>query len=378
VIREVERRGLSRTWVLVAFAGVNLAMVAVIGVQMGEDSPLYVDGARALLSGEGLEARQPSYLGYISLVALAESLRLGLFGLVVMQVAAATTAAAVVYRIAAELAGPLAGALSVVLLTLDAHSNRWHAYVLSDSIYTSMLVVAAWLAYRPGTKLAAAAVLGAAALVRPEGWFLIPGVAIYWVWRDISRPALRWASLAGVAACAALLLLLVAPRLSGNLQAVGPGEMLRSGQTIWEYDGLRLQMPDEPVVDAPGGSAGRAVAYAVKHPVSTLALMAARLGVHVAHVRPFYSGRHNLLILLWLLPVYVLGAYGWWRLRRHALVRWCLVVIATQALVVALTHADWDGRYLAHVLPLWYPLAAGGVVLALPRRRLPATEGVRG
>ncbi len=376
---EVERRGLSRTWVLAAFAGVNLAMVAVVGVQMGEDSTLYVDGARALLSGEGLEARQPSYLGYISLVALAEWLRLGLFGLVVMQVAAATLAAAVVYRIAAELAGPLAGVLSVVLLTLDAHSNRWHAYVLSDSIYTSMLVVAARLAYQPGTKPAAAAVLGVAALVRPEGWFLIPAVAIFWVWRDISRPALRWVSLAGVAACGASLVLLVAPRLSGNLQAVGPGEMLRSGQTIWDYGGLRLQMPDEPVLDAPGGSAGRAVAYAVKHPVSTLTLMAARLGVHVAHVRPFYSLRHNLLILLWLLPVYGLGVYGWSRLRQHPLVRWCLVVIATQALVVALTHADWDGRYLAHVLPLWYPLAACGLVMVVPgRRRLPATEGVRG
>lgn len=354
-------------------------MVGLIGVQMGADSPLYLDGARALLGGQALAARQPSYLGYISIVAFAEWAGLGLIGLVVLQVAAATAAAAVVFRIGVELGGLLAGAVSVVLLTLDAHSNRWHAYVLSDSIYTSMLVVAAWLAYRPGTKLAAAAVLVAAALVRPEGWFLIPAVAIYWVWRDISRPALRWASLVGIVACGALLVLLVAPRLSGNLQAVGPGEMLRSGQTIWDYDGLRLQMPDEPVVDAPGGSAGRAIAYAVKHPVSTLTLMAARLGVHVAHARPFYSVPHNLLILLWLLPVYVLGAYGWSRLRRHALVRWCLVVIATQALVVALTHADWDGRYLAHVLPLWYPLAACGLVMVVPRwRRLPTTEGMRG
>lgn len=379
MIGDLGRHVVARTWVLLAFAGVNLAMVAVIGVQMGEDSPLYVDGARALLGGEGLEARQPSYLGYISLVALAEWLRVGLIGLAVIQVAIATIAAAVVYRIAAELAGPAAGALSVVLLTIDAHTNRWHAYVLSDSVFASLLVVAAWLAYRPGARLAAAALLVVAAFVRPEGWFVIPAVAIYWVWRDVSRPAVRWAALAGVAACCALLVVLVAPRLSGNLQAVGPGEMLRSGQTIWDYDGWRLAMPDEPVADSAWGSAGRAIDYAVKHPVSTVALMLARLGVHVLHLRPFYSAAHNVVIAAWLLPVYALGAYACWRLRHHGLMRWCLVVIATQALVVALTHADWDGRYLAHVLPLWYPLAAGGLVYSMARwRGVPPVEGARG
>jgi len=366
-------------WVLSAFAGVNLAMVAVIGVQMGADSPLYVDGARALLAGQPLEARQPSYLGYISIVAFAEWTGGGLIGLAVLQVAAATVAAAVVYAIAAALAGPFAGAVAVVMLTIDAHTNRWHAYVLSDSVYASMLVAAAWLAYRRRTQVAAAALLVAAALVRPEGWFVIPAVAIYWIWRDISRPALRLAALAGVAACCAVLVLVIAPRLSGNLQAVGPGEMLRSGQTIWDYDGWRLQMPEAPVVDAPGGSAGRAVAYAIQHPVNTVALMAARLGVHVVHVRPFYSLAHNLVIVLWLGPVYALGAYACWKLRRHDLVRWCLVVIATQALVVALTHADWDGRYLAHVLPLWYPLAACGVAIAGQRwRNLPPVAVTRG
>ena len=121
-------------------------------------------------------------------------------------------------------------------------------------------------------------------------------------------------------------------------------------------------MPPAPPDDGRFGSAGSAVRYALRHPVATAALMTARVGVHLAHVRPFYSNRHNLLIAAWLAPVYALGAIACWRLRTHVLVGWPLAVIATQTLVVALTHADYDGRYLAHVMPLWYPMVACRVV----------------
>ena len=387
VIADPARGGRWFLYVLLAFLAVNLVMAAATGVRMGGDSPLYLDGARALLGGEPLAARQPSYLGYISIVAFAQWTGLGLGGLVVLQVVAATFAAAVVCRLGAELGGSQAGLLAAALLTLDVHTNRWHAYVLADSLYASVFTVAVWLVYRAESPepraqslkpyLAAIVVLLAAALIRPEGWFLIPAAAVYWIVRRRTSGIGRWLGVAAVGMGCLVIAAVVAPRLGGNVQAVGPGEMLRQGQTIWDHDGWRLTMPAEPPYAGAGGSAANAVSYAVKHPVSTIALMVARLGVHVAHVRPFYSVAHNLVVVAWLVPVYALGAYAGWRLRRHTLARWSLVAIATQALVVALTHADWDGRYLAHVLPLWYPLAASGLVFGLARWR-GAVEVARG
>jgi hypothetical protein len=126
-------------------------------------------------------------------------------------------------------------------------------------------------------------------------------------------------------------------------------------------------MPAGPVPSG-GSSATDAVKYAVAHPLSTAALMAARVGVHFAHVRPYFSTAHNAAIVLWLVPIYALGAYGWWCVRANTLAWWCVAAIGTQTAVVALTHADWDGRYLAHVLALWYPFAAAGIVTAVGRR----------
>jgi hypothetical protein len=162
--------------------------------------------------------------------------------------------------------------------------------------------------------------------------------------------------------------LLVSPRLSGNVSAVDPGEMLRRGQTIWDYDGWRIAMPESnsPQADQVEGP----VSYAMHHPAATVKLMLARVAVHFAHVRPFYSWAHNLMIVVWLLPIYVLTAVAAWQSSSSPLTRWIALAIATQTVVVALTHADWDGRYLAHVMPAVYPLAAVGLFTLFARRVL--------
>jgi 4-amino-4-deoxy-L-arabinose transferase-like glycosyltransferase len=352
---------------------VNLVMAASSGVRLGGDSGIYIDGAQALLNGQPLTVRQPSYSGYIAFVTLFQAIGAGLAGLVIGQVAVAAVAAYVVALMARELGGALAAVIAVLLATLDFDTNRWHAYVLSDSLYASVLATVVWLVYRAGTSRRllpyAIASIGllAAASIRPEGWFVIPAAAMWWVSRIAVTRSGQWAGMAGVAAGCVLLVALMAPRLSGNAEAVGPGEMLAKGQTIWEFDGWRLAMPAAPPESSSLGSAGRAISYALEHPVHTAALMAARAGVHLAHVRPYFSTAHNAAIVVWLLPLYALALYGWWRVRAHDLARWTLMVLGTQTLVVVLTHADWDGRYLSHVLPIVYPFAACGLVVALNR-----------
>ena len=349
------------------------------GVKAGGDTGIYVDGAAALLNGEPLTARQPSYLGYIAVVAAFQAIGAGLTGLVIAQVAAAVAAAVAVYRMAVELGGRLAGSLSVLWFAFDINTNRWHAYILSDSLFMSCLAVSAWLVHVATARPArwsrytlASVVMVAAGLVRPEGWFVIPAAVLYWAFRADATAGRKMAVLGtGLVACLGLYGI-VAPRLGGNLQAVGPAEMLRSGQTIWEYDGWRVAMPDDPVWASQTGS-GAAAIYAVRHPISTAKLMGARLLVHGIHVRPYYSRAHNLVIAAWLLPLYAAAMAGAWALRRSPLVWWCALAVATQSLVVALTHADWDGRYLAHVMPLVYPFAACGLV-ALLQRAMPAVH----
>lgn len=366
---------------LLVFFVFNLALVAASGVRSGGDTGMYLDGAQALRNGQPLSVRQPSYAAYIAVIAFVQSIGAGLTAVVAAQVIAATAAAALVARMAAELAGPTAAVTAVLLFAIDVDTNRWHAFILSDSFYLSALTIAVWLVYRAqGARLRrsraalAIAALLVTSLIRPEGWFVWPAAAAFWIAGLDVAPARRWLTAATVIAGAGLLLAIVAPRLSGNLSAVGPGEMLQRGQTIWEYDGWRVAMPGDPILESGSITSTDAARYALRHPISTLTLMTARVGVHFAHIRPYFSTSHNLVVAAWLIPIYLLAARAFWTWRQKALAQWVLVVIATQTLVVALTHADWDGRYLAHVLPLMYPFAAAAVASGFDRRPDPSTS----
>lgn len=352
---------------MVFFGAVNLVLLGVNGVRHGGDSPMYIDGANRMLAGATLIDREPSYAGYVVVVAAAEAAGAGARGVVLLQILLGAIAAAAVYAMGVTLAGRMAGAMAAGLYAIDADTNRWHQFILADSIYVSLFTMAVWLTHRAANRggveptMGAVAVVIAAACVRPEGWFVVPVAACYLVLRRGRSASTRVAGAAVMAGVAMLVAVAVAPALKGNLQAVGPADMLQRGQTIWDYDGWRVAMP--PTDAASAGQASDAVGYALRHPVSTLQLMLARVAVHFAHVRPFYSAAHNAVIVAWLVPVYAAALFALWRLRRSPPATWLLAAIGTQTVVVALTHAEWDGRYLAHVLPLLHTLAAAGVAM---------------
>ena len=163
------------------FAAVNLVLLAFIGPLTGGDTVIYLDGATRLLDGQPLVERQPSYIGYIVIVAACQAMGVGLLGLILLQIAMATVAAGAVYRLGAELAGARAALIATSVFALDVETNRWHAYVLADSLYMSALTVAVWCVHgasgsprRWGSVLAAIASLIVAGLIRPEGWFVLP------------------------------------------------------------------------------------------------------------------------------------------------------------------------------------------------------------
>ena len=275
---------------LLVFVLVNAALVMMSGVRIGGDSGMYLDGARALASGEPLSVRQPSYAAYIAFIAVIQSIGGGTIGVVVAQVAAALGAAVVVGKMAAHLAGPVAAVMAILLFAIDVETNRWHAFILSDSLFLSLLTLATWLVYRArglrrGATALAVVVMLLAALVRPEGWFLLPAAVVFWI-ASATAGATRLIAAAALVVLGGALVFALVPRLSGNLAAVGPAEMLRRGQTIWDFDGWRVEMPSDAVFDDGHASSADAIVYAWRHPPSTVRLMAARVAVHFAHVRP--------------------------------------------------------------------------------------------
>lgn len=353
-----------------AFLLLNLGLLAHGGIRLGGDSPRYLHWAETLRAGRPLGARASSYVGYVAVLALADASGLGLPGVVALQLGVAAVAGVTVAALGGSLGSPAAGLVGAAFLLANPDVAQWHAYILSDSLYTSAVVLVAWAVWRAADRrglwyLAALLVLVPAATLRPTGLALLPVAFGFWGVRGALRGD-RVAVALGAAGLVAAAVLALSPRVH---DAVGraPGYLLRTGQVVYRHPAFRVEMPPEPTPARRGWPAD--LGYVARHPAASLGLAARRVALEVAHVRPYYSLRHNLLIVAVLLPLYGLAALGAIATWRQPLTRLLLLLIGAHLLVVAGTLADYDGRFLAHIVGPFAALAAAGSARLRPGRR---------
>jgi hypothetical protein len=309
------------------------------------------------------------YLGYLVFMRALQTLGLGPGSIVFEQWLISVIVVVAIYDLGRRLASPLAGSLAATLYALNADITRFTFYVLSDSLFASLLLLSLYSTYRAATDarrwhlIAAGTILGVAVL-RVNGWLMSPMLFEWLIRSRVSGRRRRWLVRAGVGGCYGACVLIGFSAI--NTGAVGY-ELLRTGRVIWFDPESWIAMP--PSV-ASASLRSPAVAYVWEHPLAVTDLMIRRVIVEVAHTRRFYSRRHNVMAGVAVWGLYVLAGIGCYTHRHAAIVRVTLLLVTVQLFIVAMTAADWDGRFLIAVLPLvtvW-----SGVGLA---RLLSATPG---
>jgi 4-amino-4-deoxy-L-arabinose transferase-like glycosyltransferase len=364
-----------------AFLVLNLTLVAWQGVQLGGDTSRYTDGADNILQGRGFQDRQASYPGYVAVVALCEQLGVGLAGVVALQLGVAAGAAVALYDLGRKLGGRGTGVISAALFLANPDIVRWHHYILPDSLYISLVILATWAIYRAterqkGWYLVAAAVVLGAAFVRPNGWILVPIALAFWATRVRSLVRPRWPAVASIAVLAIAGAVAVLCFRTGA-EETAMGRMLDRGEVIWGYPEARLQLPVDAEFTSTSLSA--AVGYVARHPLESAHIAAARVVTELVPVRPYYSPPHNAVLLVGMPLLYVLALIGLIGVRTQPLVYLLGAVIGSHLLIIALTFASWDGRFVLYVFPLITVFSARGIVdlarafrRGLPSRAAPA------
>ncbi len=346
-----------------AFIALCAIYLQLRGIRIAGDSPRYTDGAQRLIHGLPLDGKQKSYPGYIAVVALTQLTGLDLTGVIALQILVAIVAAFSLYRLGVALGSPSVGLLAAALFLLNPEIMRWHTYILTDSLYVSGVVLATHAIYaaalRPtsGRTILALGAIAFCMSLRPNGWILVPVAVTFWLFLS---PVPTSRSRKALVILLPLLLLPLLPGLRTSVAEEAPTTMLRQGTVIWGYDAANLKMPvdSHPLT----GRWTDGPQYALAHPLPTLRLGATRVAAELLHARPYYSLLHNLVILTYLLPTYLLAAMAFLVNRRHPLVQLIALVIVGHFLVVAMTFADWDGRFLLYALPVVQLLAAWSII----------------
>lgn len=345
-----------------------------LGIREGGDSGRYYGAAEAIINGRLPAGKALSYLGYDLFVALIFAPGFEREAVIGAQVILSGIAAICLYRLAGSLYGAGAAFVATLWFTLFPDIQAWNYYVLTESLFISMIIISSYslLSARSTTGFAVALLLAAfACTVRPHGLAYALGVGAYLLCR------LRHAGATRTLAAVVVVLLLLVPVAWFTVGAMISHEEIldhyQAGTVIWGYDGFRLTAPEQlpAAIATVSNPLAKMILYASAHPGYMLELAGWKLYYFFSHIRPYYSLPHNIYSLLFLIPAYFFALFG---LLSKAAARPCTrtlfaVTIMMQALTVAMTFADWDARHLVPVLPFVVILGAGGLVYIIERLR---------
>lgn len=335
-----------------------------LGVRHGGDTGRYLTAAQELLGGGIPQGKAASYLGYDLYVTAVFGAGLGEYGIVIGQCFLALVATLCLYGIADATYGRRAALFAALLMGFWPDLQRWNFYILTDSLFVSASVIAAWCVLNPhGARwprwLAPLAVVFAAS-VRPNGVVLLLAVGVYFAWRLWT--ARRYQALAGVGVIAAIalpVLYLGVNIMLAQEQLIG---IYTKGEVIWGYEALRHSFPGATnETGGPQGLGGLA-SFALAYPGYFFMLFVAKVYHLYLHARPYYSAYHNFFALTTLMPLYLIALRGAVLPVQPTGARtWFGALVLGQTLVIGFTFADWDGRDLLVILPAVFLFAAAGM-----------------
>jgi Gpi18-like mannosyltransferase len=345
------------------------------GLKYWLDSGRYISGAEKLISGGDFIDRENQYLGYMAVLAALKLTGLSLVWIVVIQILVAILAAAALFDSAIKFGvGKISALVAVALFLCNPFIVQWHQYVLTESLYTSFVILFLWsiirIYYQTNSKniLLSAAILVFTLLLRPNGWILLPVFVIFLIL--CFKLNMRNKVLLAVGIFLAFFVGIVSiGTLSDAVKITAPAKNMQDGVTVWQHHELYLDMPKEP--DLYSDNLQDGFRYCLRHPDSVLKLGITRAGYTLVHIRPYHSIKYKMRVLFWVLPAYLLAIFGIICKRKYKITYAALMVIIAHLLVVALTYAEHDSRFDIYILPVFYLLAAAGVesVISLLRNR---------
>lgn len=314
------------------------------------------------------------YAGYAAFIALFLQLNLGLLAVALAQVLLAGLAALAFYCVAWQLGQRcwLSATLATAAWIGWVPAQAFTAFILTESIFTSGLVLCLWALVHWPAKHYVLLLLGLLlylATVRPNGCIALAAAALaglWWLWRQHQH---TWAGLGLL-----LWLLLAAVGLNSVSEPFHLLDNYALGTVIFNYGPANILPPPTLRLPADGNWPLFRLGWFVAHnPGYFCQLCAAKATYFLGYPRPWYSSLHRVIVLLVLPLLYGLAAVGATRRWVAAPVRVYLgATILFQLSIVMLTTEDWDNRFSAPLVAYWLQLAALGAQPWLRRwSRLP-------
>ncbi|NOY15429.1 MAG: glycosyltransferase family 39 protein [Gammaproteobacteria bacterium] len=374
-------------WVFIAIFSIFIAnniWVLQNGIGISNDTIRYTSSAQKLIDGESITGKPKSYVGYSAFLALVKLATPNKYDylkvVIVLQIIFATVALICLYKIGQILYSNAAALLALAISSINYIVIQWNHYILTESLFTSMVVISVFLCIRTAQKpLYATIALPAViftTLIRPNGMILVLVFLIY-LFSILKGNIKGFAVIVATIIVAISFLFIIEETQDFTQKEAGVG-LLESGIIVKSNDVYykKLKMPILGKTDA--GVLEYNLLYIVNYPLDTVKLIAERLYAFYFLIREDYSNRHNIFLYI-IMPIYylftligIIYALKKNKRKENLLI---LGLIMGQTAIVASTLADHDHRYFTYIVNLITLFFSHGAISILNRLTIRKSPG---
>lgn len=359
---------LSGSWLTV-----NLLLYFLLGTKYAIDTARFDSEASAWLSGTFETSYHFWYSGYIAILTLCRLLFSSIYPSILIQCGVSLSATLLFYKglcsiLKNEFTAFIAAGLTILYLPIQ----QWNVCLLTESFFISSILIFVW-AYSiedKRTKWFSLYIIAAfTATLRPNGGILLIALFILTAREILTKQNRLYIYTTGLLLLTGILFLL------NNTTDIFYQFMIGSfakGEIICGYNGWTIPVETPASVSTSEGSIVKIFSLMIEQPLKILQLGCCRLVALWTDVRMYYSPLHNICISLLLFAAYLLAGIGirYYRNVYAGLFLFTLIYTGLNSLLVMITYADWDGRFLAPLLPAIFIWTALGIQKMCTRFRI--------
>jgi len=328
------------------------------GIESEFEARKYIEQADLLLTTGSVS--HPSMWLYsiqIFLIAAAKQLNTGFISVVAVQLLFNALATWSLYRLFIRLSNPMTAFICVLLFILNFPFQLFNVFLFTESLFYSFTILLSCylLQLTSLTRQNVIVILLFLLLIcftRPSGLLWLPCVFLYLFLRFFrSIPILLKGLLILSVTIIFAILLNKAVGSGGELDFILPFREEHIICGVPTYTGSNGSTED-------ANSLQGIMNYIIQHPRQFGRLAWLRTQAFAGMVRPYFSSGHNIYLVLYFFPLYILliaSLRNWWRTNRPILI-YCLALITVTWGTVILTCDDWHNRFFLSIVPYIYIL----------------------
>jgi hypothetical protein len=303
------------------------------------------------------------YSGYIFSLRLSQIISSSGIFMVVIQAIFVIVASYSMFSLAKDYGGLLAGWVSVSFYLLAPMLSQWTRYILTESIFYSLIVIGLRIATLKHywNQFAMIPLLLLLILLRPNGVIVACAILSIYVFSKVSRKTTR---ISLVSFIWIIGLLFSVNSISGDAaeESVQSSIFQKTldGNVVYGVQDLNYQMPIARSLER---STAAYIKYVIENPIPNLKIGTLRVFWELKQVRPWYSPSLNLFLYLTMGAFYIFSLFGLIQIWREPMVRAIAMLTLPLVLLIAITWAIWEGRFGWWFMVTWIPLFGIGVAV---------------